>query len=319
MRMTAIDATKAHLHRRMILAATVALIGLVGSTKALASPVDLEVVDRDTGQPLRTWRHDRRLFVAGEPGNRYGLRVVNNTDGRVLAVMSVDGVNIITGETAAYDQRGYVLSPHQSYEMTGWRKSDTEVAAFTFAPLSQSYAARTGRPADVGVIGVAIFREKVAPAPTVAPPYAGPNWREGSSRRYSGVTALNRSAAGSPSAGFEAPAPASPASQAPAARASAGQADESVRDRSKFGVFSIPDTERLGTAHGAREWSVTYCVPFERATSYPQWIEQVDYDTRDHLIASGVIPADGYEGHRPRPFPSSPGGANYVPDPPGDP
>jgi hypothetical protein len=314
MRMTAIDATKAHLHRRMILAATVALIGLVGSTKALASPVDLEVVDRDTGQPLRTWRHDRRLFVAGEPGDRYGLRVINNTDGRVLAVMSVDGVNIITGETAAYDQRGYVLSPHQSSDMIGWRKSDTEVAAFTFAPLSQSYAARTGRPADVGVIGLAIFQEKVAPPPPVTPPYAGSSWREGSSRRSSGVTGLSRSAAGSPSAGFEAPAPAPPASQA-----LAGRADESVRDRSMFGALAKPDTEKLGTAHGAREWSVTYYVPFERETSYPQWIEQVDYDTRNHLIASGVIPADGYEGHRPRPFPSSPGGANYVPDPPGDP
>jgi hypothetical protein len=317
MGMTAIDATRTRLPRRIALATTVTLIGLAVTTKVLANPVDFEVVDRDMGQPLQTWRHDGRLFVAGEPGDRYGLRVINNTDGRVLVVMSVDGVNIITGETAAYDQRGYVLSPHQSYDMTGWRKSDTEVAAFTFAPLSQSYAARTGRPADVGVIGLAIFREKVAPPPPVTPPYAGSRWREGSSRRSSGVTALSRPSAASPSASFEAPAP--PAPQVPAGRLSAGRADETVRDQSMFGALAKPDTEKLGTAHGAREWSVTYYVPFERATSYPQWIEQVDYDTRDHLIARGVIPADGYEGHRPRPFPSSPGGANYVPDPPGDP
>ena len=307
--MTAIDVTRSY--RRIVLATAVTLIGLIGSTKALASPVNLEVVDRDTGQPLRTWRHGGRLFVAGEPGDRYGLRVINNTDGRLLAVMSVDGVNIITGETAAYDQRGYVLSPHQSYDMTGWRKSDTEVAAFTFAPLSQSYAARTGRPADVGVIGVAIFREKVAPPPPVTPPFAGSSWLEQPNRRNSGGATLSRPPGGSPSRVFEAPTPASPA---PAERAV-----ETARDGSMFGALSKPGAEKLGTAHGAREWSVTYYVPFERATSFPQWIEQVDYDTRDHLIASGVIPADGYEGHRPRPFPSSPGGAGFVPDPPGDP
>ena len=60
-------------------------------------PVDLKVVDRETGQALRVWRHDGRLFVAGEPGARYSLRVTNHTDGRVLVVMSVDGVNILTG------------------------------------------------------------------------------------------------------------------------------------------------------------------------------------------------------------------------------
>ena len=95
------------------------------------------------------------------PGARYSLRVTNHTDGRVLVVMSVDGVNILTGETAGYGQRGYVFAPHESLDLTGWRKSRREVAAFTFAPLPQSYAARTGRPADVGVIGIAVFKEKI--------------------------------------------------------------------------------------------------------------------------------------------------------------
>lgn len=312
-------ATRTFLQCRTALAMTVALLLLVGATKSLANPVDLEVVDRDTGQPLRTWPHDGRLFVAGEPGDRYGLRVVNNTNGRVLAVMSVDGVNIVTGETAAYDQRGYVLRPHQSYDMTGWRKSDTEVAAFTFAPLSQSYAARTGRPADVGVIGLAIFKEKAASPPPEAPPYAGSSWREGSSRRSSGVTVLGRLSAGSPSAGVETPAPSLSTPQVLTRRANSAQAVEEDRDQSMFGALSKPDVEKLGTGHGAREWSVTYYVPFERATPYPQWIEQIEYDTRDNLIASGVIPAAGYEGHWPRPFPSAPGAAGFVPDPPGDP
>jgi hypothetical protein len=89
-------------------------------------------------------------------------------------VLSVDGVNAVTGETAAVSQNGYVLDAHERSEITGWRKSLEEVAAFVFAPLSQSYAGKTGRPENVGVIGVAVFRERVvavlpkASAPAVA-------------------------------------------------------------------------------------------------------------------------------------------------------
>lgn len=158
--------TMTSVRRRAILAMAVSAIGLAGaaSVQAAADLVDLQVVDRETGQPARVWRHGGRLFVAGQPGARYSLRVTNHTEGRVLVVMSVDGVNILTGATANYDQMGYVFGPYQSYDVSGWRKSDTEVAAFTFAPLPQSYAARTGRPGDVGVIGIAAFKEQIGRA-----------------------------------------------------------------------------------------------------------------------------------------------------------
>jgi hypothetical protein len=78
-------------------------------------------------------------------------------------VTSVDGVNVVSGATASWDQGGYVFGPGDRYQITGWRKSDAEVAAFTFTDLANSYAARTGRPANVGVIGVAIFRERQPP------------------------------------------------------------------------------------------------------------------------------------------------------------
>ncbi len=78
--------------------------------------------------------------------------------------------NILTGDTASYDEGGYVFDPHESYEVTGWRKSTTQIAAFTFAPLPESYAARTGRPADVGVIGMAVFNERLVPPQTYAAP-----------------------------------------------------------------------------------------------------------------------------------------------------
>ena len=91
------------------------------------------------------------------------VRIRNCTGARVLVVTSVDGVNVISGDTAAPSQSGYVLEPWGSVEITGWRKSMDRTAAFYFTDLGDSYAARTGRPQNVGVIGVAVFQEKTQP------------------------------------------------------------------------------------------------------------------------------------------------------------
>lgn len=289
---------------RTVLAAAIAAIGLGGATQGLADPVDMQVVDRETGQTLQLWRHHGRLYVAGRPGARYSLRVTNNTEGRVLVVMSVDGVNILTGETAGYDQRGYIFSPHETYDVSGWRKSNTEVAAFAFAAQRQSYAARTGRPADVGVIGMAVFNELAPP-----PPPEPEAWLDRLDRRneaYSGP--LSRPAA----PGKAMPAP--PAASVPSQRGSSAGAlaDQSAQPP------ALRREEKLGTAHGAREWSVVDVVPFQRASSRPWMTRQIEYDTWANLAAAGVIPTPRYPPPRPhpRPFPQDPDGAGYVPDPP---
>jgi hypothetical protein len=303
--MTAAD-TRTSIRRRTVLATAIAVIGLAGAANAFADAdqVDLRVVDRDTGQTLRVWRHDGRLFVAGEPGARYSLRVTNHTDGRVLVVMAVDGVNILTGETAGYDQRGYVFDPYESYDVTGWRKSNREVAAFAFAPLPQSYAARTGRPEEVGVIGMAVFREQVAvPAPEPEARAIGPDWRDEVNRGASGP-------ADAPASRRGMPAPAAPVAAPPPSGAVAA-------DRAASGGLARRQDEKLGTAHGAREWSVVNLTTFVRATPYPQSIRQIEYDTYANLVACGVIPPPRREEHQPRPFPLNPDSEGYVPDPPG--
>jgi hypothetical protein len=63
----------------------------------------------------------------------------------------------MSGETASPRQGGYVVSPWSRLAVRGWRKSLDEVAAFYFTSLGDSYAARTQRPENVGVIGVALF------------------------------------------------------------------------------------------------------------------------------------------------------------------
>lgn len=132
-----------------------------------SSAVSLSVVDRETGRESEVYRYRGDQWIAGEPGHRYALRLRNNSHGRVLAVVSVDGVNVVSGKTASIDQGGYVLNPYQTVDITGWRKSYSSVAAFVFSSQYDSYAAKTGRPGNVGVIGVAVFRELRHPPPVI--------------------------------------------------------------------------------------------------------------------------------------------------------
>ena len=137
---------------------------------AARSLVEIDVVDRDSGQWLPEYRHRGQDWIAGQPGNRYAVRLTNNSGERVLVVLSVDGVNAISGQTAHPSQAGYVLGPWQSTEVAGWRKSLDDIAQFVFTDLPDSYAARTGRPDNVGVIGIAVFRERrIVPRPIPMP------------------------------------------------------------------------------------------------------------------------------------------------------
>src|SRR6185295_3589442 len=134
----------------LILSSSIAAAFACAPAKA-GNLVDVGVIDRDTGTTLPTHYKDGKLYIAGTPGHRYSVRIANRTGQRVMTVLSVDGVNAITGETAGASQSGYVLDAYQSTEVDGWRKNMSEIAQFNFTALSDSYAARTGRPSNVGV------------------------------------------------------------------------------------------------------------------------------------------------------------------------
>ena len=148
----------------------VAAVTLLACAPAFAQRLaDVSVYDRSEGRWLQVYRHEGRTYVVGKPGHEYQIRVTNRLREDLLAVVSVDGVNVITGESAHPAQSGYVVSPHGSVEIQGWRKSLSQTAAFYFTSLADSYAARTGRPEDAGVIGVALFRRKAAAQLSDAP------------------------------------------------------------------------------------------------------------------------------------------------------
>jgi len=270
-----------------------ALLALTASATAHAgSLLDLAVVDRDTGQVLRTYSDHGKVYVAGTPGHRYSVRMINRTGGRVMTVLSVDGVNAITGQTASPDQSGYVLGPWESAEIAGWRKSDDEIAQFNFTALPDSYAARTGRPANVGVIGVAVYEERV------------PFWR----RRDEIARQSESEPAPAPPLPESMPAEADKRARAPAA---AGAAQPSLdAQTSNRELAKAKSEERLGTGHGAREYSHVDTTTFDRATRRPAEQVSIFYDSYRNLVAQGIIERP-IARQDPQPFPNG-----FVPDPP---
>jgi hypothetical protein len=210
---------------------------------------DVEVINRTTGERLPIYYHHGRRYIEGRAGDRYSVELHNRTGARVLTVLSVDGVNAVTGQTGAANQAGYVLASWERAEIAGWRKDLSDVAAFYFTTLPDSYAARTGRPDNVGVIGVAVFKEYVEPPPPMSLQQAPSIAR--------GASADSTNAAAAPS--------------------------EFSGERAKKAE------EKLGTGHGERIYAPTEHTEFRRATRSPGEIVTIYYDSRANLIAQGII------------------------------
>jgi hypothetical protein len=120
--------------------------------------VDLDVlVD---GRPLPTIRHAGRTYVpVPRLGIEYTIRVWNHGPRRITAIVSVDGLSVINGRPASETHPGYIVAPGTAIEIKGWRRDVDTVAAFRFEEREKSYAARMGRPENIGVIGLVAFEE----------------------------------------------------------------------------------------------------------------------------------------------------------------
>ncbi len=272
------------INRRTLLAvATVSILAaaLVPLTVSRAdSLARVDVYDRSAGEALPVYRQHGRRYVVGQPGNEYAVRIRNCSDQRLLAVVSVDGVNAVTGESASPDQSGYVIEPGAYVNIQGWRKDLSRTAAFYFSDPADSYAARTGRPNDLGVIGVALFRERRV-------------------ERQAWTSGENQS-----------PAPGSP-QRAEADNAAEGKAGRMASDAAAAQKMEQPS---LGTGHGRGEYSPVEQVEFVRASSRPDEMIAIRYERRETLVAMGVIPEPKYSvrSRQPDPFP---GELGFVPDP----
>lgn len=262
--------------------ALIALLACSTATHAVASDAEasansgaysVEVTDA-YGSPIRTFERYGRTYVLGDEGQRYKIRVRNHSNERIEAVISVDGRDVLDGQNAATSKAGYLVGAHGEIAIDGFRLSNRDVATFRFSPVADSYAAQMGNDRNVGVIGVAIFRERrvvYRPAPVRRPNYPD-NDEEDYGRRDS-------------KAEKQAPAGASADSSAPRSEgAKAGAvARDAPRERAQV------DRPGLGTAFGERRESRVVQVDFARNSPYhPDAVLALNYNDRLGLMALGI-------------------------------
>lgn len=273
--------------------------------------VEVELLVEEGGAltPAREYVHRDTTYVEGRSGQRYALRVRNLTGARVEVVPSVDGLDVQSGKDASFDLRGIVIRPRDSFDFTGFRISDTDVATFRFGSIEQSYAAQIGKPRNVGVIGVAVFEELAPPPPPPPPPFApyGGAMSRGAPSPQDGGPPTGAPPApqgfGPPAPVAPAPAPARPPTLSPAAPPPAP------------GFAPAPAAPKgLGTTFGERRESRITSTQFERATPKPAAVLVIRYEQREGLRALG-IDVDGLsQRETASPFPAETG---YAKPPPG--
>lgn len=122
---------------------------------------------------IREYGRNNLTFVEGKRGQPYSVIFRNNSPNRVMAIISVDGLDVVDGKPATAESRGYIVEGYASAEIKGWRTSTSEVRQFFFDDKQGSYSAgTTGETTNCGVIAVKVFAEKAKPLPvfTWTPP-----------------------------------------------------------------------------------------------------------------------------------------------------
>ena len=248
-------------------------------------------VEDTYGRSLQSFVYQGKTYVMGHYNNRYRVRIRNHTGHRIEAVVSVDGRDVISGELGSFEeQRGYLVDGHSSVLIDGFRQSDQNVASFRFTTPGDSYSARMGTPQHLGVIGVAVFRERSRPRPVQvapAPQVMGPTDTGQSAEWETGAGGRGMGTGGG------------------------GVASASSRKESNGRGMNRP--QKLGTKYGETRYSPIEFVAFVRANSRrPATILAVYYDNESGLISRGIrTRPPAFD--EPSPFPRQ---VRYAPPPP---
>lgn len=223
-------------------------------------------------------RQDGRPFIPVTVGRPYYVRVINCAFTRIEVAVSIDGRNALRDEPADYDSPGLVIHAGGHYDFRGWRVDDNTTREFIFGDPGKSVAAQAGDASNIGVIGIAAWREEVVPewkpwAPGASGDFLGGVFAGGSPRSY-----RNSSYAGSGwSAGSSNNAPA----------ASAGDETYDMNMSSVGTGIGVAQTDRVARTRFTRTGTPDILV--------------IGYDTREELCRKGIIS----EYRDPEPFPGS--------------
>jgi hypothetical protein len=203
-------------------------------------------------------------YVEALENAEYDLRINNPTSSRLAVALSVDGLNTIDARhTSAWDAHKWVIEPYGTITVRGWQMSSENARRFYFTTERDSYAAKLGQAANLGVISAVFFRERGQPVvitqsrPT-KPPYSTENRR-----------AQERGSSDS----------------APSAGTANAAKDKSVQP------YPPPDDESAATGIGR---SVRNDVQWVHMDLDPKAVSEVTirYEYRAALVKLGIVPRD---------------------------
>ena len=113
------------------------------------------------GRPVAEYYASGRTYIEAIRGAEYELRVRNPSSDRVAVALSVDGLNTIDARhTSAWNASKWVIEPYQTITISGWQMSSERARRFYFTNERDSYGAKLGQTANLGVISAVFFRER---------------------------------------------------------------------------------------------------------------------------------------------------------------
>ena len=112
------------------------------------------------GKKTREYSHEGKVFIESKNGTEFEIDLKNHYGSRVMAIVSVDGVDVINGKPATNESSGYIIGGNDAIRVKGFRKDNDTVGAFKFTSKENSYAEGTGEGGNEGVISVRFFEEK---------------------------------------------------------------------------------------------------------------------------------------------------------------
>lgn len=126
------------------------------------------------GRACKEYSQHGATYIEARHGTQYTVKIKNDNPYRVMTVVSVDGLDVVSGKNAAETDTGYIIEAYDSLEIKGYRINDNDCASFVFTSRGKSYVQNIkGDARNCGVIGLRAFREKAAlnaiPLPYIVP------------------------------------------------------------------------------------------------------------------------------------------------------
>ena len=133
---------------------------------------DFQLTVLVNGRPMPEYHVRGKTYIEALRGAEYELQIRNPLPERVAVALSVDGLNSIDARhTSAWNASKWVIEPYGTITISGWQMSSERARRFYFTTERDSYAAKLGQTANIGVISAVFFRERRQyPVPITPPP-----------------------------------------------------------------------------------------------------------------------------------------------------